>query len=148
MDPNIFRKFYPALHDGDATITSKGRLVTVKTNMSWRVYVAGKLVTTAMNKLLWEFPCHIRHGMLACNRQVCREGSYLPRKSTIRVDIVDKWGRLSASDQLAFVDSAGDCWYRWSTVWAYCAKNRELLCALSGSYPRQCKCMPFSAQGC
>jgi len=74
------------------------------------VHVAGKLVATAMNKLVQEFPCHITD--MKCLQAVvkCVERAHVcpgnPQPEL--VDVVDKRGGLSTSDKLAFVDSAGE----------------------------------------
>ena len=62
MDPCVFSKFNPALHGKSGTnVTGKGykRSITINTDMSWHVHIAGKLVPIATNKVLRDFPCRI-----------------------------------------------------------------------------------------
>ena len=58
MDPCVFSKFNPALHGKSGTnVTGKGykRSITINTDMSWHVHIAGKLVPIATNKVLRDF---------------------------------------------------------------------------------------------
>ena len=87
-----------------------GRSITVNTNMSWHVHVAGKLVAKDTSKLIREFPHQITdvkclHAIIQCveRAHICPGNPQLEF-----VEIVEKRGGSSAGKKVAFVDSEGE----------------------------------------
>jgi len=83
------------------------RSITVNTDMSWHVHIAGKLVPIATNKVLRDFPCRISEVKCLQRIMECVERAHIcpgnPQPEF--VEIVNKRGGSSAGSKVAFVDS-------------------------------------------
>ena len=83
------------------------RSITVNTDMSWHVHIAGKLAPVATNKLLRDFPCRISEVERLQRIMECVEKAHVcpgnPQPEF--VEIVNKRGGSSAGSKVAFVDS-------------------------------------------
>ena len=83
------------------------RSITVNTDMSWHVHIAGKLVPIATNKVLRDFPCRISEVKCLQSIMECVVRAHIcpgnPQPEF--VEIVNKRGGSSAGSKVAFVDS-------------------------------------------
>ena len=128
-----------------------GRSITVNTNMSWHVHVAGKLVAKDTSKLIREFPHQITdvkclHAIIQCveRAHICPGNPQLEF-----VEIVEKRGGSSAGKKVAFVDSEGEVVDVDGRMYGRTVRrcDCELLCEPSSSNPKRCKnCCQYRVQ--
>ena len=127
------------------------RSITVNTDMSWHVHIAGKLVPIATNKVLRDFPCRISEVKCLQRIMECVERAHIcpgnPQPEF--VEIVNKQGGSSAGSKVAFVDSEVEvvdvdgCMYGRTVRRNDC----ELLCTPNSTHPKRCKmCSEYRSQ--
>ena len=115
------------------------RSVTVNTDLSWHVHIAGKLVSSSM--VLRELPDHISDINCLQNIMHCVESAYIcpGNPQSEFVEIIDKRGSLSSKEvfvdsEMEVVDTDG-CMYGRTIRTGDC----ELLCAAKSRLPKRCK---------
>ena len=114
------------------------RSITVNTDMSWHVHVAGKLVST--NKVLKEFPSRVSDVKCLQHMMQCVERAHLCPGNP-QPEFVEVVNKRASGNKAAYVDSEVEVIDVDGQMYGRTVRRSdcELLCTPSSSHPKRCK---------